>query len=124
MDLHLNAGSPEAPRANELARELLASRALVGYGSDVALFTDTLQQVINETIEGFAPSEGLVDRTGYLIAALATVGAAAVWTGAKAFEAVDLGDAEKTSIDDIPEEHIRRVLELISQHMSSHPSGL
>jgi hypothetical protein len=130
INLALDAGSPEARRANELARELLTSRALVGHGSDMALFNATLGRVVTEAfegIEGLEEFEGLEDlsqRVGYLIAALATVGAAAVWTAAKAFEAVELGDAEKTSLDDIPEEHIRQVLETISKYMASHPSGL
>jgi hypothetical protein len=130
INLGLDAGSPEARRANELARELLTSRALVGHGSDMALFNEALGRVTTETFEGvegledFEALEDLSQRAGYLTAALATVGAAAVWAAAKAFEAVDLGDPEKTSIDDIPEEHIRQVLETISKYMASHPSGL
>jgi hypothetical protein len=130
MDLHLDAGSPEARRANELARELLTSRALVGHGSDTALFSATLGRAITETFEGveglddFGGLEELSQSAGYLTAALATVGAAAVWTAAKAFEAVELGNPEETSIDDIPEEHVRQVLKTISEYMASHPFGL
>lgn len=126
MDIHLDAESPKARRANELARELLTSRALVGYGSDAALFTDTLGRVIDSTFEGSISSEdaALASTIAYLIAALSDVGTVAVWAAGKAFEAVDLGDPEKTTIDSIPEEHIRRVLEMISGYMASHPSGL
>jgi hypothetical protein len=126
MELNLNAESSEARRANELARELLTSRALVGHGSDLVLFIDTLRRVIDETFEGFIrpAHEALAERIGYLIAALSAVGAVAVATDGKAFEAVELGDAEKTSAESIREENIRRVLEIISRYMASYPSGL
>ncbi len=124
MELNLNAESSEARRANELARELLTSRALVGHGSDLALFNETLGRVIDETFEGFILSEALAERIAYLVGALSAVGAAGVWTAGKAFEAVELGDAEKTSIESIHEEDIRLVLKIISRYMASHPSGL
>jgi hypothetical protein len=126
MELNLDAGSSEARRANQLARELLTSRALVGHGSDLALFNETLGRVIDETFEGFVPPahEALAERIAYLVGALSAVGAAGVWTAGKAFEAVELGDPEKTSIESIREEDIRLVLKIISGYMASHPSGL
>lgn len=125
ITLNLNAESPEARRANELARELVTSRAFSGKNGDtLELFTGSLQRVVSELLEGPTVDQRLAERVAYLLGALSIVGAAAVWAAAKGFEAVEAGDAEKTSPDAIPEEHIQRVLVLIAQYMATGRSGL
>jgi hypothetical protein len=106
MEINLQSGSPEARRANELARELITERATdegteiePGYGSLVQ-FSATLTRVLNEVLAGAPIEEAAWRRIAALTAALSMI--AGIMATAYANEMAEIRDVDrKQSLEDV-----------------------
>ena len=83
VQINLDVSSDEARRANELARELLSVRTIVGReatGNQTApIFIDALTGAVREVCgEAFVPTDAL-ERLSYLIAAQAGSATSPSW---------------------------------------------
>jgi len=92
IDLHLDGGSEEAEWAHRLAREMLFARVMVTMEADDTteadprLWAEPVARALQEAIGGRAIEAEVVQRFGYLMAALTTVGFVAVETAGQAME--------------------------------------
>lgn len=102
-EITLDAASPEAERANELAREILTARLAAMQAGDQAedvrqMYLDSLSAAVHQVFDSDSPMQA----AGYLASALASVGTAAVLFAAA--EAATRDGVELTdNWSDIPE---------------------
>ncbi len=121
VELRFLADSPEARRANELARELLTARATadetIPENKMSPLYIEASVRVFAEILSGAKTriDRDLVIRWGYLVHALSIVAASGVWIAADL-----LSDAEGISIDEARE----RVISSLAEAMEGNDEGL
>ncbi|MGH2684281.1 MAG: hypothetical protein ACRDJP_02310 [Actinomycetota bacterium] len=137
----LDADSPEAHRANELARQLLTARVAVlrggpGLNAAKSVYQQVLLDAVTEALE--APGTGSpaeigdqpVERTSYLVSAMASAAGLAAYLAAGfaelAAELRELADSEPPDHKSDPEEWGRwldRMVERVTQMMHVSPDS-
>lgn len=121
VELRFFADSPQARRANELARELLTARATadrtIPENKMSPLYIEASLRVFAEILEGAKTriDRDLVIRWGYLVHALSIIAASGVW-----FAADLVADAEGIGIDEARE----RVLSALAEVMEGNDDSL
>jgi hypothetical protein len=121
VELRFFADSPEAKRANELARELLTARATadetIPENQMSPLYVEASVRVFAEILAGAKTriDRDLVIRWGYLVHALSIIAASGVWIAADL-----LADAEGISIDEARE----RVVTALAEAMEGNDQSL
>ena len=118
---HWDNTSPEAARANELARELVFARAYAseGPGPNFHLFKHVLEDRVRELLGSENQAQDLTNMLG----ALAFVGAAATWQGAVILSALP----EDTDVDAVDtadwRDHLPEFLEMVAGFMVGGDGG-